>query len=56
MEIENFNRQSFELWKLNMEYLLVDEDQWIVVDPGTVPTVTSTDDWKNLDWKEKNTI
>jgi hypothetical protein len=26
MEIEKFNGQNFELWKLNMEYLLVDRD------------------------------
>jgi hypothetical protein len=35
MEIEKFNGKRFELWKLNMEDLLVDRDQWIIVDPGT---------------------
>jgi hypothetical protein len=49
MEIEKFNGKSFELWKLKMKDLLVDRDQWIVVDPGTAPTGTSTDDWKKLD-------
>eukprot|EP00253_Pinus_taeda_P029912 PITA_29912 len=34
IEIEKFNGQSFELWKLKMEDLLVDKDQWIVVYPG----------------------
>eukprot|EP00253_Pinus_taeda_P030595 PITA_30595 len=34
IEIEKFNGQSFELWKLKMEDLLVDKDEWIVVDPG----------------------
>eukprot|EP00253_Pinus_taeda_P027266 PITA_27266 len=34
IEIEKFNGQSFELWKLKMEDLLVDKDQWIVVDLG----------------------
>eukprot|EP00253_Pinus_taeda_P014358 PITA_14358 len=34
IEIEKFNGQSFELWKLKMEDLLVDKDQWVVVDPG----------------------
>eukprot|EP00253_Pinus_taeda_P029569 PITA_29569 len=34
IEIEKFNGQSLELWKLKMEDLLVDKDQWIVVDPG----------------------
>eukprot|EP00253_Pinus_taeda_P026573 PITA_26573 len=34
IEIEKFNGQSFELWKLKMEDLLVDKDQWIAVDLG----------------------
>eukprot|EP00253_Pinus_taeda_P025328 PITA_25328 len=33
IKIEKFNGQSFELWKLKMEDLLVDKDQWIAVDP-----------------------
>ena len=41
IEIEKFNGQSFELWKLKMEDLLVDKDQWIVVDPCTKPTTMS---------------
>jgi hypothetical protein len=36
--------------------MLVDRDQWIVVDPGTALTGTSTDDWKKLDQKVKRTI
>ena len=56
MEIEKFNGKRFELWKLKMEDLLVDRDQWITVDPGTTPTRTSVDDWKKLDWKAKITI
>jgi hypothetical protein len=38
MEIKKFNGKSFELWKLKMEDLLVDRDQWIAVYPGTAPT------------------
>jgi hypothetical protein len=56
MEIEKFNGKIFELWKLKMEYLLVDKYQWITIDPGTAPTETSVDDWKKLDRKAKNTI
>jgi hypothetical protein len=56
MEIEKFNGKIFELWKLNMEDLLVDRDQWIMVDPGTAPTGTSADDWKKMDRKAKSTI
>jgi len=56
MEIEKFNGKSFEAWKLKMEDLLVDRDQWITVDPSTASTGTLTDDWKKLDWKAKRTI
>jgi hypothetical protein len=56
MEIKKFNGESFELWKLNMENILVDRDQWIVVDPGTAPIGTSSNDWKKLDRKAKSTI
>jgi hypothetical protein len=40
IEIEKFNGKNFELWKLKMEDLLVDKEQWITVDPGTQPTST----------------
>ena len=56
MEIKKFNGKRFELWKLKIEYLLVDKDQWITVDPGTTPTGTSADDWKKMDRKAKRTI
>eukprot|EP00253_Pinus_taeda_P035023 PITA_35023 len=56
IKIEKFNGQSFELWKFNMEDLLVDKDQWIVVDLGTKPTGVSDEKWKKLDRKTKSTI
>jgi hypothetical protein len=37
IEIEKFNGHNFELWKLKMEYLLVDREQWIAVYLGTQP-------------------
>jgi hypothetical protein len=40
IEIENLNGKNFELWKLKMEDLLVDKEQWIIVDPSTQPTST----------------
>ena len=33
IQIEKFNGQNFELWKLKMEDLLVDREQWIAVKP-----------------------
>ena len=49
IEIEKFNGQSFELWKLKMEDLLVDKDQWIAVYPGTKPMEMSDEYWNKLD-------
>ena len=40
IEFEKFNSKYFELWRLKMEDLLVDKEQWIVLDPGTQPTGT----------------
>ena len=56
IDIEKFNGQSFELWKLKMEDLLVDKDQWIAVDLGTKPMAMSDEDWSKLDQKAKSTI
>ena len=56
IKIKKFNGQSFELWKLNMEDLLVDKDQWIAVDLGTKIRGVSDEEWKKLDQKAKSTI
>jgi hypothetical protein len=40
IEIEKFKVKNFDLWKLNMEDLLVDKEQWIIMDPGTLSTIT----------------
>eukprot|EP00253_Pinus_taeda_P020962 PITA_20962 len=48
IEIEKFNGHSFELWKLKMEDLLVDKDQWIVVDPREATTKALWDKLGNL--------
>ena len=44
IEIEKFNGQSFELWKLKTEDLQVDKYQWITVDSGTKPMEMSDED------------
>jgi hypothetical protein len=36
IEIEKFNGHNFELWKLKIEYLLVDREQWETVCPSTI--------------------
>lgn len=56
IEIKKFNGHSFETWKLNMEDLSMDQDQWIVVDRGMTPTIMVEKYWVKLDQKVKITI
>ena len=56
VEIKKFNRHNFELWKLKMEYLLVDKEQCATVDPGTKPIGVLTKDWEKLDRKVRSMI
>ena len=55
VEIKKFNGQNFELWKFKMEDLMVDKEQWVVMDPSSKPPM-STEDWDKLDIKARNTI
>jgi len=56
IEIKKFNEKIFELWKFEMEDILVGKDQWIMVDLGTKPTPMSTKDYTKLEQKAKSTI
>ena len=56
IEIEKFNDHNFELWKLKMEVVLADMEQWIVVDLGTKTTGMSQEYWDKLQRKERITI
>ena len=38
IEIEKFNGRNFDLWKIKIEYILVDREQWTIVYPGIMPT------------------
>jgi hypothetical protein len=53
---QKFNGKIFGIWKLKMEDILVDRDEWITVDTGTAPKGTSADVWKKMDRKAKRTI
>jgi hypothetical protein len=53
IEIEIFNGHNFELWKLKMEDLLVDREQWTMVCPGTQPTGMSMEEWEKLERKKE---
>eukprot|EP01018_Ginkgo_biloba_P020966 Gb_29886 [translate_table: standard] len=54
-EIEKFNGQNFELWKLKMEDLLVDRYQWIAMS-GNQPTGMKDEDWQKMVRKAKSSI
>ena len=56
VEIEKFNGHIFELWKLKMEDLLVDKEQWVAIDPGTKPIAMSSKYWDKLDINPRSTI
>ena len=56
LEIKKLNGQNFEMWKLKIEDLLVDQEQWITATPRTKPMGTSNDDWEKLDMKSQSNI
>jgi hypothetical protein len=56
IEIEKFNGQNFELWKLKIEDLLVDREQWITICLGTILLGMSREEWEKLKVRERSTI
>ena len=52
IEIEKFNVQNFELWKLKIEDLLVDREQRIAIYLGTMPTCMLMEEWEKLERRE----
>jgi hypothetical protein len=56
IEIEKFNNQNVELWKLKIEDLLVDQEQWESVCPGTISTGMSMEEWEKLERRARSTI
>jgi hypothetical protein len=56
IEIEKFNIRNFEFWKLEIEDLLVDQEQWKIVCPGTMPTSMSIEKWEKLERITRSTI
>jgi hypothetical protein len=56
MEIKKFNGQHFELWKLKIEDLLVDQEQWTTIYPGTMSARMLTKEWEKLERRERSTI
>ena len=39
-----------------MEDLLIDKEQWAVVDPSTKLAAMSSEDWEKLDRKERSMV
>jgi hypothetical protein len=60
IEIEKLNGKKIEIWKLKMEDLLLDKEQWIIVDPstkltGTQPTGRQTTGMQNTSTQTTST-
>ena len=55
IKIKNFNGQNFEFWKVKMEDLLVDQEQWVVVELGAKPTSMLDEDWMKIDMESQST-
>eukprot|EP01018_Ginkgo_biloba_P012701 Gb_09999 [translate_table: standard] len=55
-EIKKFNGTGYELWKLKMEDLLEERDQWVAVKNENKPTGISDEDWVQIDKKARGTI
>lgn len=51
IEIEKFNGQNFELWKIKMKDILVDREQWVVVKPSTITFGMLKEEWEKLEKK-----
>jgi hypothetical protein len=56
IEIEKFNGHNFELWKLKLEYLLVDREKWTTICPGTHLIGMITEEWEKIERREISTI
>jgi hypothetical protein len=56
INIEKINVQNFELWKLKMEDILVDQEQWIVVYPGTHLIGMLMEEWEKLERRTRSMI
>ena len=56
IEIEMFNGQNFELCKLKIKDLLVDQEQWVVIKPRTKSIGTLDEYWMKLNRKDRSTI
>jgi hypothetical protein len=56
IEIEKFNGHNFELWKLKMEDLRVDQEQWTMVYSCTQSTDISKEEWEKIEKRARSTI
>jgi hypothetical protein len=56
IEIKKFSGQNFELWKLKIEDLLVDQEQWITLCPGTILADMLREEWEKLERRARSTI
>jgi hypothetical protein len=56
IEIERFNGQNWELWKIKIEDILIYQEQWTSICLGTQLIGMSMEEWEKLERKERKTI
>jgi hypothetical protein len=56
IEIEKFNGHNCDLWKLKIDYLLVDREQWTTICPGTMLTGMSMKKWEKIQRRARSAI
>jgi hypothetical protein len=55
IEIEKFNGQNFDISKLKIENLLVDQEKWASVCLCTILKGMPREEWEKLDRRERST-
>jgi hypothetical protein len=56
IEIGKFKGHNFELWKLKIEYLLIDQEQWETICPSMILSFMSTKEWDKIERRERSMI
>jgi len=56
LDIKTFNGMCYELWKLKMEDLLKERDQWLAATKEKKPNTINHDEWDKMNKKARGTI
>jgi hypothetical protein len=56
IETEKFNGHNFEIWKLKIEYLLIDREKWEADCPCIIQVGISREEWEKLKRRARSMI